>query len=134
MSHLIFESQVKALMRQGVPRDYAILSASSKLEDKTLFYETLQRMKEENDVIQEQLTLAGFQPVSNCSPSGEELELSGFCPHDGGRFSSSPNKERRIKLSTYKEEENVPTNNEIQDIQHNEQELNEIKRDDELQH
>ncbi len=112
MSHLIFESQVKALMRQGVPREYAVLSASSHLEDKTLFYVTLNKMKEENDVIQEQ------------------LELSGFCPHDGGRFSSSPEEERRIKLSTYKEEENEP-NNQIQDIQHNLTELNEDKRDDE---
>ena len=94
MSHLIFESQVKALMRQGVPRDYAVLSASSHLEDKTLFYETLKKMKEENDVIQEQLELSGF------------------------------------KLSTYKEED-VPTNNQIQDIQHNLTELNETKRDDE---
>jgi hypothetical protein len=61
MSHLIFESQVKALMRQGVPREYAVLSASSHLEDKTLFYETLNKMKEENDVIQEQLELSGFK-------------------------------------------------------------------------
>ena len=116
MSHLIFESQVNTMMRQGVPRDYAVLSASSHLEDKTIFYQTLKKIKEENEVIQQQ------------------LELSGFCPHDGGRFSSSPEEERRIKLSTYKEEENEPTNNQIQDIQHNEQELNEIKRDDELQY
>jgi hypothetical protein len=95
MSHLIFESQVKALMRQGVPREYAVLSASSHMEDKTLFYQTLNKMKEENDVIQEQLELSGF------------------------------------KLSTYKEVEDVPTNNQIQDIQHNLTELNEDKRNDE---
>ena len=82
MSHLIFESEVKALIRSGIPREYAILTASSKLEDKTLFNQQLKRMQEENDVIREQMELKGF----------------------------------RLSTDIIDDE---PTNNEIQNIQHN---------------
>jgi hypothetical protein len=82
MSNLIFDAEVKALIRSGIPREYAILTASSKLEDKTLFNQQLKRMQEENDVIREQMELKGF----------------------------------RLSTDIIDDE---PTNNEIQNIQHN---------------
>jgi hypothetical protein len=77
MSNLIFDAEVKALIRSGIPREYAILTASSKLEDKTLFNQQLKRMQEENDVIREQMELKGFRLSTDIiadEPTNNEIQ------------------------------------------------------------
>jgi hypothetical protein len=61
MSQLLFEAEVKQIMKLGVPKDLAILTASCKLEDKTLYNQCLAKMKEENDLIEQQMILMGFK-------------------------------------------------------------------------
>ena len=55
------ESEIKNLMKIGVDKELAVLVAAHNLEDKTLFNQTLRRMKEENDFIEEQIIKLGFK-------------------------------------------------------------------------
>jgi hypothetical protein len=61
MSNLLFNNEVNQLKKMGVNEDTAILVASSKLEDKTLFNLCFQKMKEENDLIANQIEMLGFK-------------------------------------------------------------------------
>jgi hypothetical protein len=61
MAELLFENEIKQLMKLGVHKDLAILTASYKLEDKTIYYKYLAKMKEENDLIEKHLQLMGFK-------------------------------------------------------------------------
>ena len=56
-----FEYEVQSLIKSGVSRDYAMLIAASKLEDKTILYQVIEKIKKENELMEEELTQLGFQ-------------------------------------------------------------------------
>lgn len=67
MSHVLFEKEVKQLIKLGVPQNLAVLTAcSSRMDDeyyKNLFHNTLNRTKEENNMVGEELRKSGMRPV-----------------------------------------------------------------------
>jgi hypothetical protein len=61
---MIFENDVRVLMKEGLPQEYAILSASAKLTDKTIFNNTVAKLNRENQIIESQMKKAGFLPAN----------------------------------------------------------------------
>lgn len=61
MSKLLLDAEIKNLMKLGLPYDLAVLSASSKLIDKSIFNSYLERLKDDNQIIEQQLSLLGFK-------------------------------------------------------------------------
>lgn len=61
MSNLLFQNEVNQLKKMGVPEDMALLVASGKLEDKTLFNFLINKIKEENNLMEKQIELLGFK-------------------------------------------------------------------------
>ena len=61
MSSLLFNAEVKQLLKLGLPHDMAMLVASARLEDKTIFNAQLERMQDDNLTIENELIKAGFK-------------------------------------------------------------------------
>jgi hypothetical protein len=75
MSNYLFEQEVKYIMGLGVPQDLALLTASSKLEDKTLFNAYIEKFKERNDAIESYLHKQGFKlSTDNVEEEKEEVK------------------------------------------------------------
>jgi hypothetical protein len=71
MSNLLFQNEVNQLKKIGVPEDMAILVASGKLEDKTVFNFYINKMREENELIAKQVEMLGFKPFGYVEPNND---------------------------------------------------------------
>ena len=74
MSHILFNNEVRMLMKMGLTRDLAILTASAKLEDLTLFYSQVEKLREENEIIENELVKAGFISTNTITNDNEIKE------------------------------------------------------------
>ena len=73
MSHILFEKEVNQLKKMGVPHYLAIMTAcASRMTDETytaMFHATLNKTKEENNMVGAELRKAGMRPVEGTSGS-----------------------------------------------------------------
>ena len=71
MSNMLFEAEVKQLMKLGLTKTLAIISVASKMEDKTLFNQYVDILKEENRIIEKQIEQLGFKRSDYVEPEIE---------------------------------------------------------------